>query len=124
MRIVVWIVILLLIVTKLLDVVSTLRSIRNASNESNPFAQKMMLRMGTKPAIWVVFLLALVIIAVTGITALRMGVVFQVVFIVFSLFVSVVQFSVAAANWTGRDNVVTRQVRKVHWKMRNILPMG
>jgi len=51
-------------------------------------------------------------------------VVFQVVFIVFSLFVSVVQFSVAAANWTGRDNVVTRQVRKVHWKMRNILPMG
>lgn len=124
MHIVVWVVIFLLIVTKLCDVLSTLREIHHASNESNPFAQKIMRRMGTKQAVWLVFLLAILIIAITGITALTMGVVFQVVFTVFGLFVSIVQLAVAIANWTGRDNMVSTQVRKVHWKVRMILPGG
>lgn len=121
-KLLVYVVIALLVLTKLADVISTLKHIRQAGHESNPLARKMMLRLGTRQAIWLIFLVALVIIAIAGIAALSFGVVFQVAFILLGLFVAVVQFAVAAANWTGRDNPVTRQVRKVHWKLRKILP--
>ena len=107
-------VIFLLILTKLLDVLSTLRRIRFASNETNPFARKLMYQWGPQTTVWIVFGIALVIIGVAGFLAYLMGPVFQIAFIVLGFFISVVQFAVAAANRSDKDNLITRQVRKFY----------
>ncbi len=113
-------VIFLLILTKLLDVLSTLRRIRYASNETNPFARKLMYRWGPKATVWFVFVLAVIIIGVAGYLAYLMGPIFQIAFILVGIFISLVQFAVAAANWSGKDNLITRQVRKVYGMIQQL----
>jgi hypothetical protein len=121
MLIVVYIVIVLLIVTKLLDVLSTIRRIRNASAETNPIARKMMYRFGTTKSIWMFFILALIIITITGFMAIRETLVFQILFVTVGIFISTIQFAVAICNWTGVDNLVTKRIRKFHSFVRQLL---
>jgi hypothetical protein len=80
-----------------------------------------MYRWGPKITVWIVFIVALVIIGVAGGVAFTMGPVFQAIFIVFGTFVSVVQFAVARANWTGRDNLITRLIRKRYFSIQKLI---
>lgn len=105
---------LLLVLTKLADVISTLRRLRHPSAEANPFAQKMMYRPGPRTAIWLVFALALIIIGVATTISYLGGAFFQVVFIFAGIVISLIQFAVALANWTGKESGITRVVRKVY----------
>lgn len=113
---------ILLILTKLLDVLSTLKRIRHYSNETNPFARKMMLHWGPRATVWIVFAIALLIICVAGGMAFLLRPVFQIIYLFFGSAISGVQFAVAAANWTGRDNFVTSQVRKVYGMLHRLMP--
>lgn len=104
----------LLVATKLLDVVSTLQRIGSPRAERNAIARYMMIRLGTASAAWLVFVLALIIIGVAFVAAMRGGTTMQALFIIVGMSISIVQGAVAYCNWTGRDNFITRHVRTLY----------
>ena len=104
----------LLVATKLLDVVSTLLRIGYPRAERNAIARYMMIRLGTGSAAWLVFVLALIIIGVAFVAAMRGGMTMQALFIIVGVPISIVQGAVAHCNWTGRDNFITRHVRIIY----------
>ena len=114
LELLVYIVIGLLVATKLLDALSTLARIRHVDAETNSFARGLMQRLGTRRTVWLVAILAAAIISVAGFAALRGGPLMQVVFIIAGIAIAVVQAAVAHANWTGADNRITRQVRALY----------
>lgn len=105
-----------LIITKLADVISTLRHIRGTHHESNPFARRIMQRIGITPAVWMVFGLSLIIIGVTTYVALASHWLIQIAFIMLGVFVSYVQAAVAHSNATQRDNTITRTIRQMLYR--------
>ena len=107
-------VISLLAATKLLDVLSTLVRISGTEVETNPFARRLMRRLGTRRTVWIVFILAIAIISVAGFAALRGGLIMQIAFIPAGFMVAIIQGAVAHANWTCTDNLITRQIRTLH----------
>jgi len=117
MIVIIILVIALLFITKLLDVISTLQKIRTSMDETNPFVCKIMPLVGTKSAVWLVFLITMVIVGLAGYIALRGGRLTKGTFVIAGLFISIVQAAVAHANWSGRDNAITRFVRKVYLRI-------
>ena len=122
MTLCVYIVVALLVLTKLYDVASTLR-FGHPHGETNPLAKPAMLRIGTAKAVWIVFLLALIIIGLAGWAALNGGSIMHALFIFAGIAVSIVQGSVAHCNWTRRDNAITRRVRTLHSCLSRITPI-
>ena len=122
MTLYVYLVIALLVVTKVCDVVSTSQRIVHPHGETNPIARHMMIRVGTTKAVWVVFVLALIIIGLAGWAAIIGSIIMQALFILAGVAISIVQGSVAYCNWTGRDNVITKQVRILHSSLLRIIP--
>jgi hypothetical protein len=118
----VYLVIALLVLTKLCDVVSTLQRLGNPHEETNPIARPAMLRVGTTKAVWIVFALALIIVGLAGWAAINGGKTIRALFIVAGVAISIVQGSVAHFNWTDRDNVITRRVRILHFCLSRIPP--
>jgi len=114
-------VIALLVATKLCDVASTVQRIGHPHAETNPIARRMMIGVGTTKAIWLVFVLALIIIGVAGGAALMGNTMMQALFIIVGVIISIVQGAVARCNWTGRDNAITRRVRVLHAGLLNIV---
>jgi hypothetical protein len=104
------IVAILLVSTKLMDVISTLKRITPTNPELNPLARWLMSKVGVRPAIWLVFALVVIIIGVATWIAFDVDGLFQIVFIVGGTVVSIVQAAVAYANWTQRPNFITRKV--------------
>ena len=118
----VYIVAALLVLTKLCDVVSTLQRLEHPQGETNPLARQTMLRFGRTKAVWIVFVLALIIIGLAGRAAGNGGNILQALFIVAGVAISIVQGSVAHCNWTGRDNAITMRVRILHPFLSRIIP--
>jgi hypothetical protein len=110
----VWAVIALLVATKVCDFLSTWNGIRNPCEETNPVARRAMERLGMRRALCLVLAASLVVIGVAGQAALAGGTLRSLAFVVVGSAVSLVQGAVALANWTGRDNPVTRGVRSFH----------
>jgi len=116
MNILVFIIASLIIITKLLDVMSTLYRIHHSSQETNPIAGRLMEKYGVKRVSWAVFFLVVLIVILSSFIVwispfktLALN-----IFILLGLFVSIVQSAVAYANYKGRNNLVTRIVRRVH----------
>lgn len=114
MTVCVYLVIALLVATKLCDVASTAQRIGHSSAETNPIARRMMMRVGTIRTIWIVFVLALIIVGVAGAAAVAGGNVMKSLFIVVGVSISIIQGAVAHCNWSGHDNAITKQVRVLH----------
>jgi len=110
MLVLVYIISGLLIFTKFLDVVSTLRRITPWNPELNPLARWLMSKVGVRPAVWLVFLLAVVIIGIATWLAYDIGLLFQVFYIVGGIQVSFIQAAVAHSNWTQKPNWITIKV--------------
>ena len=111
----------LLVLTKLGDVASTLHGIEHADRETNPLARRMMTRIGTVEAVWIVLFLALVIIGICAVAALNGGLVMQSLFIVAGAGISMVQAAVAHCNWTGRENLITKHIRITHLALNRLI---
>ena len=109
-----------LIITKLMDVLSTLRLLRDPMMETNPIARKLMHRLGMKGTVWLIFIVAIILIVTSGVISLYAGVVYQSAFILLGLFISVIQFAVAYTNWTGTDSFITEAIRKLHSALSQI----
>jgi len=106
----------LLILTKFLDVMSTLYRIHHASQETNPIAGRWMAKYGVKRVSWGVFVVVVVIVILSSfiVWISPFKTLALTIFILLGLFVSIVQSAVAYANYKGRNNLVTRIVRRVH----------
>ena len=107
----------LLVVTKLMDVLSTIQRVTSASQETNPIARTFMNIFGTKRAIWIVFTISLLTIAISALSVITLGLFPQIAFIVLGCFISIVQACVADSNWRGRDNFITKYVRIIHLRV-------
>ena len=118
----VYLVIALLVLTKLCDAVFTLQRLGNPHEETNPIARQTMLRVGTTKAVWIVFVLALVIIGLAGWAAINGGKIIQALFIVAGVAITIVQGAVAHSNWKERDNFITRRARTLHSFLSRIIP--
>jgi len=113
----------LLILTKFLDVWSTIRRIQHAEQETHPFASRWMGKYGVKRVSWAVFslVIGIVILATLLVWINPFPVLTKGAFILLGLFVSLVQAAVAHTNYTGQYNFVTRWVGKMHgWMGRNL----
>ena len=108
------IVILLLVISKLLDVLTTLAKIRSVNVESNPIARGLMQKMGIRNSVWLIFLVSLIIILIAGAAALSLGSLYQIFFVLSGFFVSIIQFAVAHSNWSGKGNLITRYLLRFH----------
>lgn len=121
----------LLLATKLLDVVSTLKRIRNVDDETNPLAHSLMRRFGVRGGVAVVMGVYLAICALSYVLLLvplakwrelvEMGEASGYYFFAYHvtmgmslLLVSLVQAAVAHHNWSGRSNRITRIVARLH----------
>ena len=113
----VYLVISLLIITKLMDVLSTIKRIEHSQIETNPLARKMMTKIGIKTTAWIVFGIVVLVVLLMGRIALEGEDFFQIFFLVFGLVLSVIQFAVAHNNWTRRTNFITRLVLMYHRKI-------
>lgn len=107
---------LLVIVSKFLDCYTTSTQIRSINQERNPFAQKLMKKFGIQTTIWSIFVISLIIVAVSIwllFSYFDSG--FQkAVYIVIALLISIIQFAVAHTNKTKKLNYFTRYlIRKV-----------
>jgi len=103
-----------LVVTKLLDVLSTLKVIRVPQQETNPLAARLMHAVGVRPAVWLVFALSCATVAANTWLALHGPRALAAAFCVLGLAVAVVQACVARANLRGRHDAVTRLVLRLH----------
>jgi len=66
MNILVFIIASLIIITKLLDVMSTLYRIHHSSQETNPIAGRLMEKYGVKRVSWAVFFLVVLIVILSS----------------------------------------------------------
>jgi hypothetical protein len=105
---------LLLLITKGLDLFSTLMIIRHPCQETNPIAGRLMQKFGIGRAIWGIAAIALVIILATACWAINTELHYQIGYVAVGLFVSFIQYQVARCNLTGRDTPVTLLVRRLH----------
>ncbi|MFC2064174.1 hypothetical protein ACFLXB_03650 [Chloroflexota bacterium] len=103
-----------LVISKLMDVLSTLGRIRSVNAESNPIARGLMQKIGIRKTIWLIFIISLTIIMVTGYMALSSGLLLQVLFVFLGIIISAVQFSVAHSNWSGKGNLITSYFLRFH----------
>lgn len=121
MKVYVYIVMVLLLITKLFDVLSTINRIQHPSIETNPIAQKLMIRFGIGKTAWGVFGFVTVIILIAGGIALDSHQYIKILFIIFGLFLSIVQFAVAHNNWTRRTNFITKLILRYHSRIQKLL---
>ena len=122
MTVCVYLVIALLVVTKFCDVASTTQRIDHPGAETNPLARlMMMMRVGTTRAIWVVFVLSLIIIGVAGGAAVAGGNLMKFLFIIVGVAISIIQGAVAHCNWSGHENAITKRVRVLHASLRQFI---
>lgn len=113
----IFVVTFVLVVTKLMDVLSTIQRVTSTSQETNPIARTLMNTFGTKRTIWLVFTISLITIAISCLSVISLGLYTQIAFIVLGCFISIVQACVADSNWQGRDNFITKYVRIIHLRV-------
>jgi cytochrome b subunit of formate dehydrogenase len=102
----------MLLVKKYLDCDSTAKKIHSISNEQNPIARYFMNKFGIKTTIWLFYAVTVLIVLISVIALYNEynNTFFKVSFIIMGLFISLVQFSVAQTNRTGRVNSITRKL--------------
>lgn len=110
----------LLLLTKLLDVLSTLRAVA-AEHETNQLVAPLMRRFGVRAVAWFVFAVACAVITASAWLAWVGPPAFGVAFCGLGLGISVVQACVARANLRGRHDVITRGVLRWHGRLRGWL---
>jgi len=102
---------LVLVLTKLLDAVTTYIRIKTVTQETNPLARGLMSRLGAGTTILLTTMLAIGIIGLSTGIAYRGGFWTQILFFIAGVLISIIQAAVAHSNWYGVDNFITRQLR-------------
>lgn len=112
----VWIASFLLVVSKFLDCYTTSTQIIDLKHERNPVARKMMKTFGIQKAVWLNFLLAIIIVGISILLIYEVyeNLVLKFVYVILGGFITIVQFAVAYTNKTGRLNLLTKILCKAY----------
>ncbi len=104
-----------MVISKLLDCLSTHNRIREVNDEMNFFGRIIMDGLTLRKGIWAVFFLSLIIIASSTwiLYAYYPTPFYKGIFVVVAFFISIVQLAVAHSNYTGRPNFIIRQLRRL-----------
>lgn len=106
----------LVIYTKLLDCVSTIKFVKSFSSESNKIAKFFMKKYGFKNTIWGVFFFTLLVVVLSVWNIIEeTNILRKLIFVIIGLIVSLFQFSVAKFNRTKKMNWLTKVVSKWKW---------
>lgn len=111
-------VLVLLLLTKVADCYTTLRRIRSADDETNPWARRLMTRWGPRATVLGTGLLAGAISLASAAPCMwdETGW-YSAAFVGLGLPIAVIQADVARANWTGRLSAVSRVIARLHaWR--------
>ena len=105
----------LIVITKLVDALSTLRFVKkgNIDLEQNKLARMIMYKIGVKTTIWLVFFITIIIVTVVVREVLQSGLWwYEWSFVITAAFVSFVQGSVAYFNYTGKKSTIIMYLTK------------
>lgn len=106
---------ILLIATKFLDSYTTDLRLKNIVQERNRFARLLMSKIGVRATIYGIWVLSIMIVAITFEIVIRIDtVLYSVSFIALGLSISIIQFMVAHHNYTGKTNFVTKLLLKIY----------
>ena len=110
----IFLVCLLILVSKYLDCLTTSSNITNLNQEKNPIARKIMYRLGIKNTIWGIFVLTVIIVILSVLLLFNYynTTFYKVAFVIIGLIVSIIQFAVAHTNKTYRLNFLTKYLIK------------
>jgi len=116
MKICIYIVSFLIILSKYLDCYTTSIQIKSISQERNPLAKRIMKHFGVHTTIWVIFVLSIIIVSVSVwlLFTYYDSTIYKTLFIIIGLLVSIAQFAVAHTNKTKRLNIFTKLLLKVY----------
>lgn len=105
----------LLLATKWLDCLTTVRRIARPAGETNPLARTAMAHWGVRRTAWGVFALVAAIVGAVAVAALGSPSPWaRAAFVALGLPIAAIQGAVARHNATGRSNAVTRAVVRAH----------
>ena len=106
----------LVIYSKLLDCISTIKFVKSSSSESNKIAKLFMIKYGFKNTIWGIFFFTFILVVFSVWYVLEVKEFLnKLLFIIIGFIVSIFQFSVAKFNRTKKTNWVTKMVFKWKW---------
>lgn len=119
-HVLIWLSALAVVISKYLDVWSTLQKLESPRDEKNPLAAYLMKRWGIKWTVWSVFVFTLIIVAYALLYTLVIEDTPQVkwTFVVIATLISIVQTGVVASNLSGRLNPVTQWLMKIYKMFR------
>jgi len=119
-HVLIWLSALAVVISKYLDVWSTLRKLESPRDEKNPLAAYLMKKWGIKWTVWGIFALVIVIVAYALLYTLVIEDTPQVkcAFIIIATLIAIVQASVVASNLSGRLNPVTQWLMKIYKMFR------
>jgi energy-converting hydrogenase Eha subunit E len=111
----VWIVSFLIIISKFLDCYTTSTRITSLSEEQNPIARKIMKRLGTRLAIWMIFGISIVIVGFSlwVLFVFYNTTLHKILFVLVGAFVALIQFAVSHTNYTRRTNIFTECILRL-----------
>ncbi len=116
MKICIYIISFLIILSKFMDCYTTSTKIVSISQERNPLAQRIMRIFGTHATIWGIFVLSIIIVSVSVwlLFSYYDTTVYKTLFVIIGLLVSFAQFAVAHTNKTKRLNIFTKLLMKAY----------
>jgi len=110
--------VLLVVLTKAFDSLTTLYALPHASAETNPIARRWMARLGVRRAVFLVFCLATVWVCTLAATvALSGSTAAMLLFIGAALLVATIQAAVEHTNWIGSWSLITRRILQLHRRL-------
>lgn len=104
-----------IIITKYFDCITTQRRIKGIGMEVNPIARTMMQKIGIKGTIWLIFVITIIITAVSQywIQFSTTSILWDYGYILMGTFTAIVQGATALNNHQGRPNIITKQLFRV-----------
>jgi len=104
---------ILIIISKLFDVLSTIKVVSSPYQEKNLFARKIMLKIGIKSTCWLIFLLVVIFVSIYTYNIFLSDKIWIIIgFIIFGNIITVIQFAVAHYNYTRRKNLIIKLLTK------------
>jgi len=104
---------ILIIISKLFDVLSTIKILKSPYQERNILAKKIMMKIGIKPTCWIIWISIVILVTYyTYKTILSESLLEMYGFLIIGNIISIFQFAVAHYNHTGKNNIIIKLLRK------------
>ena len=116
----VFVISLLIVVSKFFDCWTTSTQITHPNQERNPLARNLFKRFSSQTVIWGIFVLTVLIVGISIwilFTSYNTDL-YKIIYLIIGVIVTMAQFAVAHTNKTKRSNFITRILMKRYSKYR------